>query len=276
MSCTPATHSVRREIAVGGVAAGLSLAGVVDQELGDFPQSSPFLAVVDDDPDPALLRGLDADFDAVNEIRAARADVRAEDIRSVAFVVDAAGDHRAWICKTLDLAKEIHRRAADRRQQDLEVGTGDQLGKHASCLLEQGTTEVRLGYPEARRYARQVPNRIDRGLGDAYLTAVEEHLSVGPEPALNQGRTKLRRGQPRLCDRDCRTHVDAGADMFGEDLPDEMTPRVDRYNFGRLGPLRLWHDPARRRCVGQIGAVVSRKRPRCNRECSVDRISAGI
>ena len=64
--------------------------------------------------------------------------------------------------------------------------------------------------------------------------------------------------------------------MFGEDLPDEMTPRVDGHNFSRLGPLRLRHDPSRWCCVGQVGAVVSRERPRCNRERSVDCISARI
>src|SRR5262249_50945489 len=128
------------EIAVGGVAAGLSLAGVVDEELGDFTQSSPFLAVVHDDPDTALLRGLDADFDAVNEIRAARADVRTEDIRSIAFVVDAAGDHRARLRKTLDLAEETHRGAADRRPQRLQAAPGGQLAGPASWPPERRAT----------------------------------------------------------------------------------------------------------------------------------------
>src|SRR3984893_3460974 len=76
------------EIAVGGVAAGLPLAGVVDEELGDLAQRPPLFAVVDDDPDPALLSGLDADFDAVHEIRPARADIGAEDIRAVALVMN--------------------------------------------------------------------------------------------------------------------------------------------------------------------------------------------
>src|SRR5882724_997156 len=48
------------EIAVGGVAARLPLAGVVDKELGDLAQRPPLLAVVDDNPDPTPLRGLDA------------------------------------------------------------------------------------------------------------------------------------------------------------------------------------------------------------------------
>src|SRR3984893_13864291 len=92
------------EIAVGGVAAGLPFAGVVDEELGDLAQRPPLLAVVHDDPDPAMLRGLDADFDAVHEIRPARADIGAEDIRTVALVMDAAGDNRVGGGDPFDVA----------------------------------------------------------------------------------------------------------------------------------------------------------------------------
>src|SRR5271166_4354449 len=87
---------------------------------------------------------------------------------------------------------------------------------------------------------------------------------------------ELRRGQPCLSDSDCWTCVEAGADMFGEDLADEMTPRINRHYFLRLGPLGLRRDSHRRRCVGQIGAMVSRKRLRCNCKRAIDRISAGI
>src|SRR6266481_2177052 len=85
------------EIGVGGVAARLPLAGVVDEELSDLAQRPPLLAVVDDDPDPALLGGLDADFDAVDEVRTARADIGAEDIRAIALVMNPAGDNRAGV-----------------------------------------------------------------------------------------------------------------------------------------------------------------------------------
>jgi len=121
-----------------------------------------------------------------------------------------------------------------------------------------------------------MPNRVDRRLGDAYLAAVEEHLPVGAQSALGEKRTKLRRGKSRRGDCDRRANVNAGADMFGKDLTDKMTPRVDRHNFGRLGPLRLRHDPPRRSCVSQIGAVVTRQRPGCNCKRAIDRISAGI
>src|SRR6516165_7332731 len=59
------------EIAVDRIAAGLPLPRVVHEELGDFTKRSPLLAIVNDDPDPALLRGLNANSNPVNEIRAA-------------------------------------------------------------------------------------------------------------------------------------------------------------------------------------------------------------
>src|SRR6202022_675112 len=90
------------EIGVGGVAARLPLARVVDEELGDLAERPPLLAGVDDDPNPALLGRLDTDFDTVNQVWAARADVRAEDVRAVALVVDAAGDNRAGVGDPFD------------------------------------------------------------------------------------------------------------------------------------------------------------------------------
>jgi len=62
--------------------------------------------------------------------------------------------------------------------------------------------------------------------------------------------------------------------MFGEDLTDEMTPRINRYYFFRFRPLGVRRDPRRRRGVGQIGAMVSSKRLRCNCKRAIDRISA--
>src|SRR5277367_6414719 len=75
------------EIGVGAVAALLTLPRVVDEELGDLAESAALLAVIDDDADPALLRGLDADLDAVHQIGPASANIRAEDVRAVALVM---------------------------------------------------------------------------------------------------------------------------------------------------------------------------------------------
>src|SRR5262245_6933265 len=72
-----------REILLGTVAALLTLAGVVDEELGHLAEPAAFLAEVDDQPDAAALRAADAFLDRVGEIRPARADIGAEDIRAV-------------------------------------------------------------------------------------------------------------------------------------------------------------------------------------------------
>src|SRR5438552_2583512 len=113
----------RTAAALNSAAASFAVASLAER--------APLLAVVDDQPDSALLRGLDTDFDPVHEVGAAGADVRAKDIRAVALVMDAAGGHRAGLGNPLDLAKDIDRRAADRRQEDLEIGPGDELGEHA-------------------------------------------------------------------------------------------------------------------------------------------------
>src|SRR5215472_968548 len=112
------------EIGIGPIAAELALAGVVDKEFRDLAQRPPLLAVVNDDPNAALLRRLDAHLDAVHEIGAAGAYVGAENIRAVALVVNAARDHRVRVGKALDLAEEINGRAADRRQQHFDIGPG--------------------------------------------------------------------------------------------------------------------------------------------------------
>jgi hypothetical protein len=73
------------------VAARLALAGVVDEEFGDLAEGPAFLAVIGDQARAAVLGLADAFLDAVGQIGAAGADVRAEDVRAVALVVDAAG-----------------------------------------------------------------------------------------------------------------------------------------------------------------------------------------
>jgi hypothetical protein len=53
-SCTPATHSVRSNTGLRH-RAFLTLAGVVDQKLRDLAERAAFLAIVDDDAEPAVL-----------------------------------------------------------------------------------------------------------------------------------------------------------------------------------------------------------------------------
>src|SRR6516225_2087792 len=227
------------EIGVGPVAAQLALAGVVDEEFGDFAERPPLLAVVDNDPDSALLCCLDAKFDAMHEIGAASANVRAKDIRAVALVVDAASDHGARVSDPLDLAKKIDCHATDRRQQDLDVGPGDELGEHPPALLEECAAEVGLRNPETGGKPGQMPYGVDCGLGDANLAVVEQHFAVGTQASIGEKRPQLRCGDSRLGDRDRRTCVDARADVFRENLSDEVAPRIERHDLPWVGPLRI-------------------------------------
>ena len=156
-----------REVGRGAVAALLALARVVDQELGDLAERAAFLAVVDDQADAAVLRGRDALLDAVRQVRPAGADVGAEHVGAVALVVHAAGELARRIGERGEIAEDVDGLAADRRQEHLEVGPGDQLREHAAGLLEQRAAQVALGDAEALGDAGQVPDRLDRGLGAA-------------------------------------------------------------------------------------------------------------
>src|SRR6185295_13991320 len=123
-----------REIRFGAIAARLALARVVDEELGDLAQRAAFLAVIDNDADAALLRHVDADFDAVREVGPAGADVGAEYVGAVAFIVQATGDFCFGFAEFADIAEEIQRHPADGWQEYFQVRTRYQLGEHARGL----------------------------------------------------------------------------------------------------------------------------------------------
>src|SRR6185503_9911125 len=87
------------------IAALLALACVVDQEFRDLAQRAAFLAVVDDDAEPAGLPGARALLDSVKQVGPAGANVGAEHVRAVALVVHAAGDLRSMIRQLLGVAE---------------------------------------------------------------------------------------------------------------------------------------------------------------------------
>src|SRR6185436_2580032 len=102
-------------------AADLPLPCVVDEELRHLAERASLLPVIDDEAHAALLRHLDADFHAMREIGAAGADVGAEYVGAVALVVDAAGDFGGGVSQCADVAEEIERHPADRRQEDVQI-----------------------------------------------------------------------------------------------------------------------------------------------------------
>ncbi len=262
------------EIRLGAVAAGLALARVVDQELGDFAQRAPFLAVVDHQADAALLRHLDADFDAVREIGAAGADVGAEHVRPIALVVQAAGDARSRIAEARHVAEEIDGHAADRRQEDLQVRARDELGEHARGLLEEGAPQRALLHLEALGEAGEVPHGVDRRLGDLHVAGVGEDVAVGLEAPGRDGGAQLRHVDMGARDRDRRAHVGARGDLVGECARHEVPPRIERDDLGGIGPLRVRAHRVRRRGVREVRPVVALQLARSHGERAVDRVGA--
>jgi hypothetical protein len=122
----------------------------------------------------------------------------------------------------------------------------------------------------------QMPHRIDRRLGDPDLAIVEQNFAVRPQGAVGEKRAELRRCDSRPSNRDGRTYVDAGADVFRKDLADEMAPGVERYDFRRIAPLGMRPDQRRRRGVGEIWAMVTRQGPRRHGKRAIDCVSPGV
>ena len=217
------------EIGRGRVAALLALARVVDQELGDLAERAAFLAVVDDDAELALLRGARAFLDAVDEIGPAGADVGAEHVRAVAFVVHAAGDPGARIGELRDVAEQIDGDAADRRQ---EHAAGRAASPARGTCRRSARTGVRRSavsvVPKRCGDAGQIPDRIDRDL-DHRQAAVGVHgIAVGLEPPGGQRVAHLDQVEPRPGDGDGRADVEAFGDLRLERVGDQMAPGIER------------------------------------------------
>ena len=186
-------------------------------------------------PTPALLRHLDADLDAVREIGPAGADVGAEHVGAVALVVEAAGDLRLRLAELRHVAEEIDRGAADRRQEQFEVGPRHQLGVHAAGLLEERAAQIDLGHAEALGDAGQPPHRLDRGLGHAHVAVPLQDVAVGLQAPRRHGVLDLRHVDVRLGDGDGRADVPARRQLVGEDRrpPDGPRDRATRSSSDR-------------------------------------------
>ena len=120
----------------------------------------------------------------MNEIGAARADVRAEDVGAVALVVHPAGDARARVVELLDVAKQIDRSAADRGQENLQIQPGHELREHAAGLLEQCAPQAHLGRAEAFRNSRQIPDRVDGDFHDPDAAVAVHDRAVAHKAAV--------------------------------------------------------------------------------------------
>ncbi len=258
------------------VAARLALAGVVDQELGHLAERAAFLAVVDDEARAAVLGLARRLLDAVRQVGAAGADVRAEDVGAVALVVDAAGEGVALVADVGRVAEHVEGDPADRWQEDLQVRPGDELGIHAAGLFEECAAKLRLFHLEALGDARQIPDRIDGGLGHRHVAALVDHLAVDLQAALGDGLVDLRQVDARLGDRDGRADVDAFGQLDREVLGDPVTPGVEADDLPRLMPLRVRADGHDRVGVVQFRPSLRGHGARRDRQRAVDRIGAAM
>jgi hypothetical protein len=74
-----------------------------------------------------------------------------------------AGDFCIRIRQLGGVTKDVNGHAADGWQEDLEVGTSQQLGVHSARVLEESTTEEGLVDAKTLCDAWKVPHGIDRG-----------------------------------------------------------------------------------------------------------------
>jgi len=158
----------------------------------------------------------------------------------------------------------------------VHVGPRHELREHAGGLLEQSAPEIGFGRAEARRHARQVPDRIDRDLDHGQAAIVVDMASVRLEPAQADRVPHLDEVEPGAGDRDGRTDVLAFLDFGLEGLGREMAPRIERDDARRLRPLR--ERPYGRHWVriGEIGPADRIERARRDRKRAIKGIRAAM
>jgi hypothetical protein len=100
---------------------------VVYKVLGNFTESAAFLTEVDDDSATTLLCFLDSFLDTESEVWTACADVRAKHVTAVALIVNTQREATVGIRHLRWVAEDVDCETADRGQEDLDVGTSDQL-----------------------------------------------------------------------------------------------------------------------------------------------------
>ncbi|SPA42945.1 conserved protein of unknown function [Cupriavidus taiwanensis] len=188
----------------------------------------------------------------------------------------AAGHAGLGLAQLADIAEEIQRHAADRRQENLQVRPRHQFREHAAGLLEQAAAQHAFLDAEAGRHAGQVPHRVDRRLGHPHVAIGMQQVAVGLEPARGDGRNQFRHVDVRTGHRDGRADIDAGGDAVGKDAGDQVSPRVQRNDLVRVAPLRMRADGFGGCGIGQVGTMVALQRAGGDREGAVDGIGAGV
>ena len=188
----------------------------------------------------------------------------------------AAGDPGAWIGEPSDVAEQIDGDTADRRQEYAQIGPRHKFGEHSGGLIEQVSAQRSLCGAEALRNSRQIPDRIDRDLDHRDAAVGMDGMAVGLQPSGGQRVADFDQVEPRPGDGDTRADVEAFGDLRLEHVRDQMSPRVERDDLLRLGPLRERSDGGGGMGVGQVGPADRVERARRNRERAIERIGAAV
>ena len=175
-----------------------------------------------------------------------------------------------------DIAEQVGRRAADRRQENLQVGPRHQLGEHAGGLFEQLPAQVVFGGGEALGQSRQIPDRIDRNLDHGHAAVLVYDVAVMLQPAGCDGRLQFGKIEARAGDGDAWADVDAFGDLGREILGDQMAPRIERNDALRIAPLRKRADGCGGMGVGEVRTPDRIERAGRNGQRAVDRIGAAM
>ena len=190
--------------------------------------------------------------------------------------MDAAGDFGLRPAELRRVTEQVDGGAADRRQEHVQVGARHQLGEHAAGLLEQGAAEIGHGNAETARDAGQVPDGLDRGLGDAHIAGLGQHIAIRGQPAGADGGGDLRHVDVGAGDGDARPHILPGGNFVGEQLGGEVAPGIERDDRVRFAPLRERADLHRGAGVGQVRPVRRLQLAGGDGQRAIERVGAGM
>mmetsp|Transcript_46640 Transcript_46640/g.111079 ORF Transcript_46640/g.111079 Transcript_46640/m.111079 type:complete len:231 (-) Transcript_46640:241-933(-) len=180
------------------------------------------------------------------------------------------------VAEVLGGAEDVHRLPADRRGGHVDVRPRDQLREHPTGLLEHVAAERGLGDVEARSHAREVPNVLDRRLGDDDRAVRHEEFVVRLEAALLHRFDQLEHLDVRLGDADCRPHVQPIPEVVAEGVDDLVAPRIHRHDLCRVEPRGVGRDFDGRRGVVEVRAEVGVHLASRHRDRPVHRVGAVV
>ena len=174
------------------------------------------------------------------------------------------------------VAEHVDRDAADRRQEHVQVGPRHELREHAAGLLEQRAAQLVSLDVEALRDAGQIPDRIDRDLGDRDVAVWRARRRRRRVRRLVAERGEIPAGQPRLASRRCWAGCRCPRRSPREILGDAMAPGIERHDLP--GSLHCGNGPIvdGRRGIGKIGPADRIERAGRDRERAIERVGAAM